>query len=794
MTTPRLSCIALLAAGLLPATAGTPDLVLGPVDAGNVVTDCQTLALGGSAGVAVLNQGTSATGSGFAVTFFDDRNGNGVFDAGLDLVLGVGAAPSLPSGQTAVVTASLSGTVAFKGDLVYAWADSDEVVAEADETNNTSNSGQGCEYVPVPGPFAPVLEWSWTSTLVLPTYLNVMMTPSVVDLNDDGVPEVVFGATASTGGALVEVGVLRALDGASGAELFSVTDAALRISTTASVATGDIDGDGRPEIVASDDSGVRLIAFEHDGTFKWRSPILEFVHWGAPALADLDGDGTPEIVLGRQVLNANGSLRWTGAGGLGSQGNVGAISIVADVNLDGSPEVVAGNTAYRANGTVLWQAALPDGHNAVANFDADAFPEIVLVADGQVWLLEHTGAVKWGPVAIPAGGVGGPPTVADYDNDGAPEIGVAGASRYAVIETNGALKWAMPTQDSSSNRTGSSVFDFEGDGSAEVVYRDELFLRVYRGTDGAILFQVPMSSCTWHEYVLVADVDADGNAEIVAVANNNCGFGPQRGVYVYGDANDAWVSTRRIWNQHSYHITNVNDDGSIPVVEANNWETFNNYRQNVQTQGSVFAAPDLTASRLTIDLSGCPDAVAVVARVGNGGANVAAAPVNVAFYTGAGVLLGVSQTTQALQPGEFEDVPWVLGPPPAGPFTVCAVADDNGFGVGALNECQEDNNGCCATLTAECACVDDLTARPKSGKVQLVWTHTGAASYNVYRSNVAGGPYLFLANTTSTYSTYLDSSVVNGTTYYYVVRQVAANGREYCQSNEARATPVAIRR
>lgn len=187
-------------------------------------------------------------------------------------------------------------------------------------------------------------------------------------------------------------------NGATGAELFTVTDQANQISTTASVATGDIDHDGRPEIIASDSSGVRLIAFEHDGTFKWRSPNLEFVYWGAPALADLDQDGTPEIILGRQVLNANGTI-----------------------------------------------------------------------------------------------------------------------------------KWAAATQDSKSNRTGSSVFDFDGDGSAEVVYRDELYLRVYRGLDGAALFQVPMSSCTWHEYVLVADVDADGNAEIVSVANNSCGFGPQRG-------------------------------------------------------------------------------------------------------------------------------------------------------------------------------------------------------------------------------------------------------------------------
>jgi len=91
----------------------------------------------------------------------------------------------------------------------------------------------------------------------------------------------------------------------------------------------------------------------------------------------------------------------------------------------------------------------------------------------------------------------------------------------------------------------------------------------------------------------------------------------------------------------------------------------------------------------------------------------------------------------------------------------------------------------------DCACIDNLTARAKDRKIQLVWTHTGAASYNVYRSTTSGGPYLFIANTTSTYSTYLDTGLVNGTRYYYVVREAALNGDELCQSNEASAIPSA---
>jgi len=291
--------------------------------------------------------------------------------------------------------------------------------------------------------FNPVLEWSWTSSSTEPTALNVMGTPSVVDLDKDGVPDVVFGATASTSGALVEVGFLRALNGNDGSEIFTVnqtTPVDLRISTTCSVATGDIDLDGFPEIIACDVSGRRLIAFESDGSFKWRSDLMETNYWGAPAIADLDGNGGPEIIMGRQVLDNGGTLLWTGTGGRGNQSSTGPLSLVANVDLDGSPEIIAGNTAYNTSSLIEWQAPLADGYNAVGNFDADNEAEIVLVSSGQVRLLEHDGTVKWGPVAIPGGGAGGPPTIADYDNDGQPEIGVAGASRYAVFETDGTLK------------------------------------------------------------------------------------------------------------------------------------------------------------------------------------------------------------------------------------------------------------------------------------------------------------------------------------------------------------------
>ncbi|MEW6298613.1 MAG: putative Ig domain-containing protein, partial [Thermodesulfobacteriota bacterium] len=372
-----------------------------------------------------------------------------------------------------------------------------------------------------------------------------------------------------------------------GTELWTIIDPALEVHGSSGIAAGDIDLDGRPEIIAQDENGG-LIAFEHDGTLKWRSPPvgLDGNTVGSPSLADLDQDGTPEIIVAATVLNSDGTVRWRGSdlgiSGLGTGDNgFGPLSVVADLDLNGSPEVIAGKTAFRADGTLFWNTTLPDGFPAIGNFDNDPFPEIVLVSGGRVRLLEHTGTVKWGPVIIPGGGRGGPPTIADVDSDGQPEVGVAGSTRYVVLETDGTIKWQATTQDSSSNVTGSSVFDFEGDGSAEVVYADELFLRIYRGTDGQVLYELEKGSATLHELPVVADLDNDGNAEIIAAANDWL-HGAQFGLYIVGGADGNWIPTRRIWNQHAYHVTNVNPDGAIPRVGQNHWllPGLNSFRQN----------------------------------------------------------------------------------------------------------------------------------------------------------------------------------------------------------------------
>ncbi len=90
--------------------------------------------------------------------------------------------------------------------------------------------------------------------------------------------------------------------------------------------------------------------------------------------------------------------------------------------------------------------------------------------------------------------------------------------------------------------------------------------------------------------------------------------------------------------------------------------------------------------------------------------------------------------------------------------------------------------------------MEELTTALKStggdSKVNLTWdVVTDATSYIVKRSTTPGGPYTTIA-TDIAGTTYTDTDVTNGITYYYVVT-ATANGRVSKNTNEASATPEA---
>ena len=113
--------------------------------------------------------------------------------------------------------------------------------------------------------------------------------------------------------------------------------------------------------------------------------------------------------------------------------------------------------------------------------------------------------------------------------------------------------------------------------------------------------------------------------------------------------------------------------------------------------------------------------------------------------------------------------------------------------VSAVNSAGESNNSSQVNATPQAPSPSPptgLAATPGSGQVALAWNpSSGATSYRVKRATVSGGTYAIIATPTS--PSYADTSVTNGTTYYYVVSAVNSAG-ESNNSSEVNATPQAV--
>ena len=104
------------------------------------------------------------------------------------------------------------------------------------------------------------------------------------------------------------------------------------------------------------------------------------------------------------------------------------------------------------------------------------------------------------------------------------------------------------------------------------------------------------------------------------------------------------------------------------------------------------------------------------------------------------------------------------------------------------------HNGSCGTGdTTPPAPPTGLVAVAGTGQVDLMWdanSEGDLAGYYVYRATGSGGTYARITGSVETNNFFTDSSVIGGTTYFYVVRAVDTSANESGDSNEASATPT----
>jgi hypothetical protein len=124
---------------------------------------------------------------------------------------------------------------------------------------------------------------------------------------------------------------------------------------------------------------------------------------------------------------------------------------------------------------------------------------------------------------------------------------------------------------------------------------------------------------------------------------------------------------------------------------------------------------------------------------------------------------------------------------PAGqgvPFTVTFTPQSTGATSGTASFSSDASNSP-AVLG-----VSGTGAQPVQHSVLLSWTASSSPNidgYNIYRSETSGGPYSMLNSSLNLGTSYTDSSVADGSTYFYVTTAVNSNSQESAYSNEAQA-------
>ncbi len=277
------------------------------------------------------------------------------------------------------------------------------------------------------------------------------------------------------------------------------------------VAAGDLDGDGKPEIIISNyytQTLQFLLNASTPGHILMDSvlsvPSGNYI-LGA-SIADLNGDGKPEVVVacqGSNLLSVYTNSSTLGHISFSNESTILAPSggspfrvLVADLDGDGKPDLAAANTyagtvsAYLnttpTGGTISFAPNVdfttgnfPEGL-AIADIDGDGKPDMIVANnnDNTLSLFHNTstvGSVSFAPqLTVNSGYAAYDLVVADFDGDGHPDIAVVDqysntVSVHRNISTPGTIAISANVDYTTGNIPYSiTTADFDGDGKPDL--------------------------------------------------------------------------------------------------------------------------------------------------------------------------------------------------------------------------------------------------------------------------------------------------------------------------------------
>lgn len=313
------------------------------------------------------------------------------------------------------------------------------------------------------------------------------------------------------------------------------------------VATDDIDGDGKLDLVVSSGSAISVLRNVGGGAFGANTDYLAPIP-STLVLGDLDRDGHPDVVYGAPaglmtLRNRNGVLVDATEYGMGPgrdsfSGGADAQARLADLDGDGQLDVIgveAWNevavhlrTPGGGFGPRQVYGTAPGARNVVAaDLDGDGHPELVVgTQQGTVSILPNVGAGSFGPHRdVVVGTSWTAVAVGDFDGDGAPDLVAGDCDRRTVsVRMNlGALAFSAPVRrDTLSCPRAFATADLDGNGALDLVVANtdgsaNGGVGVYlNGGGGNLAAPVAYDSGAETSGVVAADLDGDSDVDVVA--------------------------------------------------------------------------------------------------------------------------------------------------------------------------------------------------------------------------------------------------------------------------------------